>query len=86
MPCSPIVGICSECHVCEASSVESAIRAQHLRSANAVQVLKMIDEYDLYGSVAYPKAHSQVRCHVLDCLARVCLARVLAGTTLAWQL
>jgi hypothetical protein len=26
-----------------------------------VQVLKMIDEYDLYGSVAYPKAHNQVR-------------------------
>jgi hypothetical protein len=24
------------------------------------QVLKLIDEYDLYGSVAYPKAHSQV--------------------------
>lgn len=23
-------------------------------------VLKLIDEYDLYGSVAYPKAHSQV--------------------------
>jgi hypothetical protein len=24
-------------------------------------VLKLIDEYDLYGSVAYPKAHTQVR-------------------------
>lgn len=24
-------------------------------------VLKLIDDYDLYGSVAYPKAHSQVR-------------------------
>jgi sucrose-phosphate synthase len=24
-------------------------------------VLKLIDEYDLYGSVSYPKAHSQVR-------------------------
>lgn len=33
------------------------------QSATAVQVLKMIDEYDLYGSVAYPKAHSQVRQH-----------------------
>lgn len=23
-------------------------------------VLKLVDEYDLYGSVAYPKAHTQV--------------------------
>lgn len=24
-------------------------------------VLKLVDAYDLYGSVAYPKRHSQVR-------------------------
>jgi len=27
------------------------------------EVLKLIDAYDLYGSVAYPKRHAQVGAH-----------------------
>ena len=36
------------------------------RHENTAQVLKLIDEYDLYGSVAYPKAHSQARSGALS--------------------
>jgi sucrose-phosphate synthase len=36
-----------------------------------MQVLKLIDEYDLYGSVAYPKTHTQVCTH--SCCHRCCL-------------
>ena len=54
-----------------------------------VQVLKMIDEYDLYGSVAYPKAHNQVRflgacsawvaCSIMMCTGSEEVCRLIAA-------
>lgn len=40
------------------------------RRCRAAQVLKLIDQYDLYGSVAYPKAHKQSDISDIYLLAR----------------